>query len=94
MKYLTKKELNFIADKILEERWNFKNLYFLSKKQIIKELKKNPNMAKRNLEFYKTKIKRINYYLINGKKYYTITKDDKAGTEVVYYKGKKIGEFK
>lgn len=36
---------------------------------------------------------KINYYFINGKKYYTITIDDEAGTEIVYYKGKIIGEF-
>ena len=54
-----KKELSFIADKILEEGCDFKEPYFLSKKQALKELKQNSNMAKRIIEFYKTNIKRI-----------------------------------
>src|SRR3989344_4929177 len=92
-KPLTKKQYEFVANKILEEAWDFKNLYFLTKRQIIKELKRNQRKAREELQFYKTVIKRINYYIVNGKKYYTITQNDKAGTEVIYYKGKKIGEF-
>ncbi len=92
-KQLTKKQYEFVADKILEEAWDFKNLYFLTKRQIIKKLELNQRKARKEFQFYKTAIKRTNYYIINGMKYYTITQSDKAGTEVIYYKGKKIGEF-
>ena len=63
-KPLTKKQYEFVADKILEEAWNFKKFYFLKKRQIIKELKRNQKKAREELQFYKTAIKRINYWRV------------------------------
>ena len=53
IKQLTKKEYNFITDKILEGICDFETLYLLAKTQVITELKQNPKKAREELEFFK-----------------------------------------
>lgn len=50
---LTKKEYNFITDKILEGIGDFKTLYLIARAQVLNELKQNPKRAKEEFEFYR-----------------------------------------
>ncbi len=52
IKPLTKKEYNFVADRIIEGIGDFETLYLLARTQVLNELKQNPKRAREELEFY------------------------------------------